>query len=227
MSDRDVDQLGDAIFPFCYDGSYLGVWRRKLSGGHDKSLDFCHLSRIMVVEQLDLADVRCISTGANDRSASHDLRLIEDRVAVTADNEVNVVHRFSQGAISTVAGVGQEDDDIDIGSDRVNGRTDGLDLPVESHPFVASRRGDFSGFLCRDADDADAQVFQAQRREGRVGDQFAFRAARVSTQQGKVGDVAVGEDLAPTIVKLVVAERDGVIADGCHHGKDRSSLKED
>ena len=144
----------------------LGVRLRKLSGGYDKPLDFRHLSRIMVVEQLDVADVRGISTGANDRGPSYDLRLIEDRVAMTADNEVNVVHRFSQSTVSTVAGMGQEDDDIDIGSDRVNDRTDGRDLPVESHSFVAPRRGDFSGSLRRDTDDADAQILQVQRCEG-------------------------------------------------------------
>ena len=79
VSDGDVDQLGDAIFPFCYDGSYLRVRLLKsiVSGGHDKPLDFCHLSRIMVVEQLDVADVRGISTGADDRGASHDLRRTE------------------------------------------------------------------------------------------------------------------------------------------------------
>ena len=101
----------------------------------------------MVVEQLDVADVRCVSTGANDWGASYDLRRTEDRVAVTADDEINAVHRFGQSTVSNVTGVGQEDDDIDVGFDRVNSRTDGRDLPVESHSFVALRRGDFSGSL--------------------------------------------------------------------------------
>ena len=62
VSDGDVDQFGDSVLPFCYDvklsmGSYLRVRLRKLSGGYDKPLDFRHLSRIMVVEQLDVADM--------------------------------------------------------------------------------------------------------------------------------------------------------------------------
>ena len=135
----------------------LEVWLLKsiVSGGHDKPLDFCHLFRLMVVEQLDAADVRCISTGADDWGVSHDLRRTEDCVVVTADNEIDAVHRFGQSTVSNVTGVGQEDDDIDVSSDRVNGRTDGRDLPVERHSFVAPRRGNVSGFLRRDADDAD------------------------------------------------------------------------
>ena len=185
MPDGDVDQLGDAIFPFCYDGSYLGVRLLKsiVSGGHDKPLDFCYLFRLMVVEQLDVADVRCISTGANDRGTPHDLRRTEDRVIVTADDEVDVVHRFGQSTVSNVAGVGQEDDDIDVGFDRVNGRTDGRDLPVESHSFVALRRGNVSSFLRCDADDArragspNSASRRARRRSVRLRDCVRLRSA--------------------------------------------------
>ncbi|MDE2808505.1 MAG: hypothetical protein OXN90_08810, partial [Gemmatimonadota bacterium] len=55
VSDGDVDQSGDAIFPFCYDGSYPGVRLLKLIVGGTMWRDNCQ-----VCGRKDAIDVRSI-----------------------------------------------------------------------------------------------------------------------------------------------------------------------
>ena len=118
-----------------------------------------------------------------------------------------------------MTGVGQEDDDIDVSSDRVNGRsgqTRSLSSKVTpSLPLVVV----MSLVFCVVTPTMPTRrSLQTQRREGRNRRSVRRAGPRAfALSRGKSAIIAVGENLAPAIVKLVVAERDGVVADGCHH----------